>query len=301
MKKYLTLLVVPVLLVTLIVPRGAQAATPNLSLATLQQIVTLYEAIFRLQMQLIALQGGTGGSATTNQLTVQTNSVKLIDRSAVEMNGNVTFKESGDAKAWFEYGPTSALHDRTNTATLDNKLAGSSFDYSINVDNLTKNKTYYYRAVAEGDNGTSAVGVTKSFTYTGTNSSNNNDNSNNNEPDVTTGNATGITSSTARLEGEVDMNDFDNGYVFFVYGEDENKVDRAADENQYSDIDTSGSDLKKVVVDSSFDNDDSFSESVSGLQHDTDIFYRLCVGYTDDNDDDALVCGDVENFTTDNN
>ena len=59
MKKYLTLLVVPVLLVTLIVPRGAQAATPNLSLATLQQIVTLYEAIFRLQMQLIALQGGT--------------------------------------------------------------------------------------------------------------------------------------------------------------------------------------------------------------------------------------------------
>ena len=299
MKKYLTLLIVPVLMLMLVLPRGAQAATPNLSLATLQQIVTLYEAIFRLQMQLIALQGNTGGNSTTNQLTVQTNNVKLIDRSAVEMNGNVTFKQSGDAKAWFEYGPTSALNESTKAAALDNKRAGSSFDYSINVSNLTKNKTYYYRAVAKGDDGRSAVGATKTFTYTGSNSSNNNNN--NNEPDVTTNTATGITKSTARLEGEIDMNDFDNGYVFFVYGEDENKVDRAADENRYSDIDSSGSDLKKLVVDSGFDNDDSFSESVSGLQNDTEIFYRLCVGYTDDNDDDALVCGDVENFTTDNN
>lgn len=299
MKKYLTLLIVPVLMLTLVLPRGAQAATPNLSLATLQQIVTLYEAVFRLQMQLIALQGGIGGSATTNQLTVQTNNVQLINRNAVEMNGNVTFKQSGDAMSWFEYGPTTALNESTKAATLNNKRAGSSFDYSINVSNLTKNKTYYYRAVAKGDDGRSAVGATKSFTYTGSNSSNNNNNTS--EPNVTTDKVTSITNSTARLEGEVDMNDFDNGYVFFVFGEDENKVDSAAAENRYSNIDSSGSDLKKLVVDSSFDNTDTFSESVSGLQNDTEIFYRLCVGYTDDNDDDALVCGDVENFTTDNN
>jgi hypothetical protein len=55
------------------------------------------------------------------------------------------------------------------------------------------------------------------------------------------------------------------------------------------------------MVDNSFDDSDTFSESVSNLHDDTDIFYRLCVGYTDDNDDDALECGDVENFTTEQN
>ncbi len=300
MKKYLTLLIVPALMLTLILPRGAEAATQNLSIATLQQIVILYEKIFQLQMQLIALQSGTEGSVTTNQLAVQTESAKLVGGSYVEMNGRVTFKQSGDARIWFKYGPTSAMNDSTKATALDNKKAGSSFDYSVNVSGLTKNKTYYYRAIAEGEDNRFAQGVMKSFTYTGSNSSNNN-NGNNNDPDVTTSDATNITASAARLEGSVDMNDFDNGYVFFVYGEDKNSVEDAADENQYSDIDTSGSDLKKIIVETSFDNDDTLTKVVSGLQDDTDIYYRLCVGYTDDNDDDALVCGDVESFTTDTN
>lgn len=298
MNKYLTLLVVPVLLLTLIVPSGAQAATTSQTIATLQQLVQLYQRLLELQLQLEALQSGTQGSSETSQVSVQTDSVKLVNTSNVEMNGRVTFKESGDARVWFEYGPTIALSNSTPAQALDNKQSGSSYDFTRTLNDLSKNKTYYYRALAEGENGRTAQGTTKSFTYTGSNSSNNDNSNNDNEPDVATGDVTNVTYSSARLEGEVDMNDFGNGEVFFVYGEDENAIDDASNESKYNDIDESGSDLRKVVVSSSLDNDDTFTKSISNLQDDTDIFYRLCVGYTDDNDDDVLVCGDVENFTT---
>src|SRR6185436_4292358 len=42
----------------------------------------------------------------------------------------------------------------------------------------------------------------------------------NDEPEVNTGSVTNITDESAKVRGEVDMNDFENGKVFFVYGED---------------------------------------------------------------------------------
>jgi hypothetical protein len=299
MKKYFTLLVIPVLLLTLIIPQGAQAATTNQTIAKLQQIVLLYQRLLQLRVQLDALQGVVQGSAQTSQLSVQTDTVKLLSNSRVELNGQVTLKKDGDARVWFKYGPTVALSNKTLWHAIDNKQSGDSFDFSSELKDLSNSKTYYYRAMAEDENGHVAQGVTKSFTYRNSNSSNNSNN--NNEPDVTTGDVTDITQDEARLEGEVDMNDFNNGEVFFVYGEDEDAVDSADNENRYKDIDESGSDLRKVVVSTSFDDSDTFTKSVSNLNDDTDIYYRLCVGYTDDNDDDVLTCGDVENFTTDSN
>ncbi len=293
------------MLVALVMPHGAQAATYSPSMSTQQQIQYLYARVAELQAMLKVLQGMTNGTSISSQLSVQTDSVRLLNRSTIEMNGTVMFKQSGDAQMWFKYGQTTSLSQKTKYQSLSNKRLGSSYDFSIDTSNLVKNKKYYYQAVAEGDDGRMVVGATKSFTYTGSNSSSNDDDddnddndSNDTEPDVTTGDASDITDNEAELEGEVDMNDFDNGDVFFVYGEDEEMVSDAADENEYGDINESSDDLQKIMIVTSFDGNDTLTKSISDLQDDTEIYYRLCVSFSDEDDDETLVCGDVESFMT---
>lgn len=298
MKKYFTWVVVPVLMFVLVAPVSAQAAP----VVNQQQIAYLYAQIALLQAQLNALilaGGGVGAGKSTSYVSVETEGVDVVDREFVEMEGRVTFKRSDDARVWFEYGESNALSYSTPSELIKNKRSGDTVRFSLIAPDLDNNTVYYYRAVAEGEDGKYAEGVTKSFRFEGrSGSSNNNDDED--TPDVTTDDAEDIETTRATLTGDVDMNDVENGYVFFVYGEDEDAIEDAADESEYRDIDTDGDDIRKVVVDSSFDDDDSFEETVSGLNDDTDYFFRLCVEFDDEDDDATLECGDVEEFTTDN-
>lgn len=119
------------------------------------------------------------------------------------------------------------------------------------------------------------------------------------EPVATTQSAINIENDEAELRGSVDMNDFKNGRVFFVYGEDENQVDDARDEDRYSDIDEDSKDLQKVMVDNDLDNSDSYEERVTGLDDNTDHYFAICVEYEDEDSDDQLECGTVRTFETD--
>ncbi len=295
-------MVVPVLMFVLIVPTGAQAAT--VSVANQQQIAYLYTLVAQLQAQLNALLAQTGGATATNNVSVQTDGVSVVDNDYIEMNGRVTFKQDGDARVWFEYGLTNALSYSTESEDISNKDRNDSVSFSLIAPDLNNNAVYYYRAVAEGDDGRFAEGLIRSFKFDGTGRSgsgdSDDDDTDDDTPSVTTDNADDVQNDSAVLTGDIDMNDFENGYVFFVYGEDESAVEDAADESEYGDIDTDGDDLRKVVVESNFDDDDSFEETVTGLNDDTDYFFRLCVQYDDEDDDATLECGDVEDFTTEN-
>lgn len=131
----------------------------------------------------------------------------------------------------------------------------------------------------------------------GSSGSSNNDDD---EPDVTTDEAEDIEDTSAQLQGEVDMNDFNNGKVFFVYGEDEDLVEDIENEyDQYSDIDEEGDDLQVVLVDSDLDDDASYYFDIYGLDDDTDHYFQICVEYENEDDDDTISCGGVESFTTD--
>ena len=128
-------------------------------------------------------------------------------------------------------------------------------------------------------------------------------NSNDNEPDVETESARDIKDDSAELRGEVDMNDFNNGIVFFVYGQDEDMIeDVESDYDEYRDVndDEEDDDFEVVKVDSDLDNDDSYEEEVSGLEEDEEYFFIICVEYEDEDNDETLECGDVEDFETDN-
>lgn len=119
------------------------------------------------------------------------------------------------------------------------------------------------------------------------------------EPDVSTDSATRVEDHQADLRGEVDMNDFENGRVFFVYGQDRNQIrDVESDYDTYADVDEDGDDLQKILVDSNLDGHETYTRRVTGLDDNTDYYFEICVEYEDDRGDDTLACGNTENFQT---
>ncbi len=122
------------------------------------------------------------------------------------------------------------------------------------------------------------------------------------EPYVRTYGVRDVEDESAELRGEVDMNDFGNGIVFFAYGQNENTIeDIESDYDEYDDVedDEDGDDLQVVRVDSDLDTDDYFEEEVEGLDSDEEYFYVICVEFENDDNDEELECGDVEDFETD--
>ncbi len=120
------------------------------------------------------------------------------------------------------------------------------------------------------------------------------------EPEAYTSSATSVGRYEARLRGEVRMNDFSRGEVFFVYGTDRaliDDVDDAAD--SYADVSTRSDRLEKIRVNSNASGSRSYEAWVSGLIRDREYYFRACVGYKDSRNRDALTCGTTLRFTTD--
>jgi hypothetical protein len=170
---------------------------------------------------------------------------------------------------------------------LQSQIASQSWNYQIG-NPYVGNSSYNY-----------VVGQPRSYSYS--HSDDDDDDYNDDEAEANTDSADDIGRNEAELRGEVDMNDFEDGEVFFVYGTDEDMVeDVEGDFDSYSDVDTEGYRLQKVRVDSGLDGDDEYSKYIYGLDRDEDYYFRICVGYEDEDDDEVLTCGDVEEFTTDN-
>jgi len=139
------------------------------------------------------------------------------------------------------------------------------------------------------------------YTYVQSQSSNSHSSSASfDRPDAETEDADDVTDDSAELNGEIDMNDAEDGTVFFVYGEDEDEVDDVEDEDSYSDIDENDEDLQKVRVESRFDGRDDFREDIGDLRRNRKHYFRVCVEYEDEDGDETLECGSVEEFRTDN-
>lgn len=232
-----------------------------------------------------------------NQVYVQSK-VDVVTRSAVDienneatLRGRVDLNNQDEAEVYFEYGRTRTnLNEETRTLRIDDN---DDDDFDITATGLRSDTVYYFRAVAEDEDGDEDYGNILSFRT--------DEGSNNDEPSVNTRSAVNITDDSADLRGTVDMNDFSNGRVFFVYGEDEDAVDDVADDyDTYAEVTEDGDDLQKLLVDNDLDGDDSYQEEAANLDSDTDIYFSLCVEYEDEDGDEQLVCGDTEVFVTDN-
>src|SRR5690606_27858096 len=126
----------------------------------------------------------------------------------------VKLGRAASARVWFEYGTTQRFNEKTLVGTA---RSGTHYTFRADVTNLRDDERYYFRAVAEDPAGGRVYGGTKTF-ETGEGYD---DDYNDGEPDVSTEDAKDVHDDRAELNGEVDMNDFEDGTVFFVYGLDE--------------------------------------------------------------------------------
>jgi hypothetical protein len=194
---------------------------------------------------------------------------------------------------YFEYGTNrNNLNEETDSQIIEDEDDRVTFDEDI--DDLNDNDVYYFRAVAEDEDNDRDYGAIYSFRTDRIDDDLD-------LPNLETRDEDNVTDDSAELRGYVDMNDYDNGRVFFVYGEDEDEVrDVEDDYDTYNDIDEQGDDLQKVSVDSDLDGTDSYEEEVSGLDADTRIYYTICVEFEEDNDD-TVMCDSPMSFITDSN
>lgn len=260
----------------------------------LSLIAHLQDMIRRLEGQLYDDDYDYYYQLSSQRIDVSTRSAVDVTEDEATLRGAVTLSRNEDVEVYFEYGTSrSNLRYETRRKEVDDR---GSYNFESEVRGLSDNTTYYFRAVAEDDDGDEEYGSIYTFRT--------NDNyrysSNDDEPELNTFDARDIDDESAELRGEVDMNDFRNGLVFFVYGEDEEQVEDVADDyTRYSQIDEDGDDLQKVTVDNDLDSSASYSEDVDGLDPDTDIYYSICVEYEDDDDDSVISCGEIESFDTD--
>ena len=246
--------VISALIVTFVVPTSANAyVTTYQTPAQQQQIAHLYALVAQLQAQLnalLAVQAQTG--TPSNYIAITSQNVSDASNNSVQLYGTALIKQSGTARFWFEYGLTRDVSYSTESREVSNARSGKTVSFNFTAPDIDSAKTYYYRAVAEDASGRFAEGALKSFTYTsaGGHSSSNNSSD---EPEATTDDATNIDTDSAKLSGSIDMNDYENGLAFLVYGESESRVEDASDEDRYDEVSTYGSDLRKVVLSTNLD------------------------------------------------
>lgn len=147
-----------------------------------------------------------GGQNAT--LNVNTNGATNLGMNYATLNGYLSSSGTSNIYAWFEWGTSSYYGNQTGQVNYGSNT-GTSYSYYLS--GLSPNTTYYYRAVAQANNGQLIYGSQMSFTtlnnYNNNYCSYNNCYFNyNNQPLVTTYSATGVSNTYAILNGYVDPN-----------------------------------------------------------------------------------------------
>lgn len=257
------------------------------------QIGYLLVLISQLQNLLREGQGDFGNNYDDEDFNVKTQKATNIEDDSAELQGYVDIDDVDEVSTWFEYGKN---RNRLNFSTT-NTNSVSSRNVSVEINNLDEDTQYYFRIVGRDDENDIDYGSILSF-RTDEDSNDDNDDDNYNLPEVETDNAKNVSDDSAELRGNIDMNDFDNGHSFFVYGEDEDLVgDIESEYDNFSDIDEDGDNLQKMWGSSGF----NVSADIYGLDDDTTYYFSLCVEYESEDGDSDIICGDVEEFETDSN
>lgn len=222
----------------------------------------------------------TNGGGNLPQVTIDASDTSITLGDKV----NISWTIDNATSCVYDATPNFSTFDGqggTNDSTLMNITLSQDTEFTITCTNQYGSDTDYVTVYVNDGNG-----------------------NNGDEPDATTDNAQDVDNNSAELNGSVDMNDFNNGFVFFVYGQNESDVEDVEDEDAYSDIDNDGQDLRKVKADGdldSIDGEEDYSENVSGLDTNKTYYFRTCVEYVDADGDDALACGKVKKFNTNGN
>ncbi len=211
------------------------------------------------------------GNQPYGNINITTNGATNVGTSYATLNGFVSSNGTISVNAWFEWGTSSSFGNQTNQINYG-MTSGTSYNYYLS--GLMQNTTYYYRAVAQGNDGQIAYGNSMSFTTT-------NDysgctyNCYSGQPMVTTYSATTTSTTSAILNGFVDPNG-SSATRWFEWG------------NSYSYLYTS---TNKTYQGSYASN---FSESIYNLVPNTIYYYRAAA----QGSNGVIIYGNTLTFTT---
>lgn len=237
--------------------------------------------------------------STGDLLDVDTEAPSNVDNNSATLNGDLISGGPADTY-YFAISSTSSnptcdgpIGLGTWTISASNIGGGTNPNFSADV-TLVSGNNYFYRACASR-NGDVDGGQVYSI--------NNDDNGGDDEPEADTENPDNVEEDSAELKGSIRMNDYNNGEVFFVYGQDENRIeDVESDYDEYDDVqnDEDSDDFEVVLLESNHDEDDweDFEEEVSSLEENERYYYQICVGYNNGGNDE-ITCGGVEEFDLD--
>lgn len=212
---------------------------------------------------------GTGGGSEPDVFTI---SAIDIDSDEARLRGEVD-TNTLNTEVWFEWGKSSV---NLNRDTSREEIGGGTFeaDFDKRITGLDDNTRYYFRAVAENDEGIDR-GLVHTF-ITDRRGSSSDD-----EPDIRDVDVDNIDDDRARLICEVDANGNDTD-VWFEWDEDEDDVD-----------DGRGEDTRRIRVDES-ERREEVRITITGLDEDTRYFFR-CLA----RNREGTVESRVEDFRTD--
>ncbi len=137
---------------------------------------------------------------------VTTQSATNITQTSAQVNGSVN-PNGCSTYYWFEYGTNQNVSNTTNSQSF------AVSPVNAFLSGLTSNTTYYFRLVARNDAGTTQGSILSFTTNTGGGSGD--------APIVQTNSATGITQTSATLNGLVNPNGYSATY-WFEYGTNQN-------------------------------------------------------------------------------
>ena len=193
------------------------------------------------------VQSFTTNGQSNQRAFVSTYNATNIQNNAATLNGYVNPYNTSNTTRWFEYGATQSLGNTTNRINH----GSTATNFSDHVSGLSNNQKYYYRAVAQNNQGTS-YGNILSFTTGGTIVVDR-------APEAITNLAINIGQRSARLNGLaiVNGNQFTNGW--FEYGTTQSLGNRTTSEGLGSSPSM------------------SFKYSLFGLSSNTTYYYRAVV------------------------
>ena len=143
------------------------------SMTTEEKVAYLYGMIAQLQILLeLMLEAeddddsniGIVRSSRGADVSVTTLSARDIKEDEAELRGEIDFEGEDEALVWFEYGEDDDdLDERTSKRRVTDSR-GDELSFDETIDDLDEDERYYFRAVAEDENGDRDYGSIRSFT-----------------------------------------------------------------------------------------------------------------------------------------
>ena len=225
------------LVLSFLVPVGAHAQTSGqFQPQTREQIIAyLYGQITQLQIllaeRLAEERSGSNSSSNSNSsnnnsnsssradVEVDTLSAQNITDDSVTFRGEIDLDRENEAYVWFEYVDEND-RERQTTKRRVTDSRGDVQTFTASVNNLRNDEKYFFRAVAEDENGDIAYGSARSFTtdddsFGGSN--NNNNDSDNDDFELSVSNRSFSVGDTVEIEWELPANEVNSQNWVGIY------------------------------------------------------------------------------------